>query len=169
MLAGGFEEEPGAAFGFIDPHFDQAGRGVVVRLGGNFVSRTQAFDQGLVVGVEFEQHVARRHEFLVVVVDSLQAGDVPDGADGGAADFAHALCDVVADREDLRALFIEQQVIVAEMRTAHVPVEILRFEVKRKDIGQNRVQNAGKILHILGAEAVLNIRLCRLWIADSYE
>ena len=39
------------------------------------------------------------------------------------------LGDVVGRREDLRRLLIEQKMIVAEMLTGYVPVEILGFQV----------------------------------------
>ena len=57
-------------------------------------------------------------EVGVVVVDALQARDVADRAERGAADLAHALGDVVGHGEDLVGLLVEQQVVVAEVRPA---------------------------------------------------
>src|SRR5579872_1447548 len=128
-LARGFEEEPRAAFSFIYPDFDHARGGVVVGFGRHFVGGAQAFDKGLVVGVELNEHVVRGDKLLIVVVDALQAGDMPDRADGSATDFTNALSDVVADGEDLRGLLVEEQMVIAEVRPAHMPVEVLGFEI----------------------------------------
>src|SRR6185437_4593348 len=37
--------------------------------------------------------------------------------------------------------------IVAEMRPTHMPVEVLRFEIQRKDIRQQSVQRSGDVFH----------------------
>ena len=42
ILSRRFEEEPGAALCLVDPDFDQAGGGIVVGLGGDFVRGSQA-------------------------------------------------------------------------------------------------------------------------------
>jgi len=42
-------------------------------------------------------------------------------------------------------VLVEHEVVVAEVRTAHVPVEILGFQVHREDIGQDRVERAGDV------------------------
>src|ERR1700678_270726 len=81
-----------------------------------------------------------------------------NGANRGAAHLADALGNADGNGEYLFALLVEQQVVVAEMRSAHVPVEILGFEIKRKKIGQQGVQNAGYILHLLGVEPVWDAR-----------
>lgn len=107
QLPRGFKEEPGAAFGLVDPDLNQASGGVVASLAGDLVGGSQAFNQGPVVGVKFEEHVAGGHKFLIVVDDALQLGNVTDGADGRAPDFANALGDIVGDFEDLSGLFIE--------------------------------------------------------------
>ncbi len=56
----------------------------------------------------------------------------------GAADLAHALGQWVGHGEDLIALLVEQQMVVAEVRTAHVPVEVLGLEVDGEGIGKQR-------------------------------
>src|SRR5579872_832539 len=88
-LARGFEEEPRAAFSFIYPDFDHARGGVVVGFGRHFVGGAKALDEGPVVGVELNEHVVRGDKLLIVIVNTLQASDVPDGADRCAADLAH--------------------------------------------------------------------------------
>jgi hypothetical protein len=47
-------------------------------------------------------------------------------------------------------MFVEKQVVVAEMLAAHVPVEVLGLEIEDKGVGNKRVQYAGKILYIFG-------------------
>src|SRR6185312_17352038 len=60
--------------------------------------------------------------------------------------------DHVGGSEELLALFVEQQVIVAEMWAAHVPVEVLRLDVEREGVGQDAVQGGGNVLGGVGAE-----------------
>ena len=74
-------------------------------------------------------HRAYDEGTAVLVGDALQAGDMADRAQGRAADLAYALGDGVGGGENLFALLVEQQVIIAEVRPGYVPVEILRFHV----------------------------------------
>ena len=37
--------------------------------------------------------------------------------------------------------------IVAEMRTGHVPMEVLRFQIKREHVREDHVERAGDIQH----------------------
>ena len=64
---------------------------------------------------------------------------MPDGPDGCAADFPHTLGNFVGHREELIAVIVEEQVVVAKMVTAHVPMEVLGFEIKTEDIREQRV------------------------------
>ena len=61
---------------------------------------------------------------------------MPDGFQRGAADFANTLGDHIGHGEQLAGLLIQQRVVVAKMRAAHVPVKILRLEVDGVHIGQ---------------------------------
>jgi hypothetical protein len=47
-------------------------------------------------------------------------------------------------------MFVEKQVVVAEMLPAHVPVEVFGLEIEGKGVGYERVQYAGKIVYIFG-------------------
>ena len=114
----------------------------------------QGFDQLSVVGVELEEHFQGVDEILVVIRDALQAGDVADGANGGAAELAHALGDRSVMAKNLRGLLVQQKVIVAEVRPAHVPVEVLGFHVEGEDIGQQCIEHAGQVPHIFRRKAV---------------
>src|SRR5262252_1284221 len=113
--AGRLEQEPGATFGLVDPVLDQAGAGHLVVLLANRVGLAQARGQ----------HIQRRDEVSVVVQDSLQAADVADRVQRSAADLADALGDGVGGRENLLALLVEEEMIVAEVGTGYMPMEIL--------------------------------------------
>jgi hypothetical protein len=58
----------------------------------------------------------RRDERGVVVENALQAADMADGPDRGAANLADALCRGIRGGQDLRRLIVEEQMIVTEMR-----------------------------------------------------
>jgi len=45
----------------------------------------------------------------------------------------------------LIALFIEQQVVIAEVRPAQMPVEVLRLQVEREHIRKQGVHGSGNI------------------------
>src|SRR5262249_1260151 len=77
---------------------------------------------------------------------------VPDRAQRRAADLAHALGKLVGSGENLLGLLVEQQVVVAEMRSAHVPMEVLRLHVEREHVGQNGVDGSGNGPDRLAAE-----------------
>src|SRR5260370_39122647 len=73
-------------------------------------------------------------------------GDAADRLDRKSANFSNSLGDLIRHGEKLVAMFVEQQVVVAEMRTAHVPVEIFRLQVEREHVRQNSVHGASNIL-----------------------
>jgi hypothetical protein len=56
------------------------------------------------------------------------------------------LGDVVGHREDLSTVLIEQEVVIAEERAAHVPVEVLRLNVKCKHVGEQFTKLARDLL-----------------------
>ena len=70
-----------------------------------------------------------------------------DRANGRAADLADAFGDVVGRCENLIAMLVEQEMIVAKMRAGHVPMEILGLQVKRKHVGEQNIQRAGEVVH----------------------
>ncbi|MNV93019.1 hypothetical protein D3C71_1876650 [compost metagenome] len=61
---------------------------------------------------------------------------MPDRTQRRAANLADAFRDGVRHGEELIALFIKQQVVIAEVRPAYVPVEILGFQIQREHVGQ---------------------------------
>src|SRR5581483_1419347 len=88
----------------------------------------------------------------VVVGQSLTARNVADRAKCRLADLAHALRNNVGRGKNLFGLLVEQQVVVAEMRSADVPVKILGFQVQRETVGEEAVESAGDIFRGIGAE-----------------
>src|ERR1700730_5767884 len=98
-LASSLVQKPGTSLGLVDPDFDQAGGGNVAM----FVADVVRFAQ-------------TRGEFLVL--HALHAADMPDGLERGSTDLAYPLGDGIGHREQLIRLFIEQQMVVTEVRAA---------------------------------------------------
>jgi len=161
-LAGDLEEEPTPALRLIDPAFEKTGSGDVARFIAQRVDRAHAENQSLFIFVQLADHVLRRDEVGIVVGYALQAGDMADGADRGPADFAHALGNVVCHGEDLVAVVVEEQMVIAKMRAAHVPVEVFGLQVEAENIGEKCIERAGDVLHGLGAEVGGSIQRCLL-------
>src|ERR1700756_4438730 len=107
--AGRLEQEPGPPLGLVDPVLDQAGAGHVLVLVANRVGLAQARRQLLVIVAQFGEHIQRGDEVGVVVQHTLQAADMADRAQRGAADLADPLGDVVGGRENLLGLLVEQE------------------------------------------------------------
>ena len=126
-MPGRFVKKPAAPLGLVDPIFQQAGARDVVLLVAERVHMPHLADDQTVVMQQFRQHVGRRDLVDVVVSDALQATDVPDRPDRRAAELAHALRDGVGRAENLRGLLVQQQVIVAEVRSRDVPVKNSSF------------------------------------------
>ena len=78
--------------------------------------------------------------------------NVAYGSQRGTSDLACALSDFVGDRKDLVRLFIQQQMVVTELSTGHVPVEILRLYIKAERVGQQLPQHVRNIAHRLAAQ-----------------
>ena len=69
-----------------------------------------------------------------------------NGLERGPAHLADALGDRVGHCENLVGLFIKQQMVVAEVRPAHVPVEILSLQVKREHVRQDGVHRRRDVI-----------------------
>src|SRR5208282_4698604 len=132
----GFEQEPGTAFGFVDPDLDQAGARDVTALITKRVCLQHLLDDSPVILQQLRQHVAWRNLLGIVILDVLEAADVPDRLDGLAAELTHALRDDVRRTEDLCRLIVEQQVVIAKMWARHVPMKIFRLEIEGEHVGQ---------------------------------
>src|SRR5215472_13940618 len=112
--AAGFIKEPGAPLGFVDPVLDQARARHVAMLVAHIVGHAHPRHEVLVVLAQFGEHVEGIDIGRVIVLDPLQLGDMADGANGGPADLADTLGDVVRGAIDLVGMLVQQQVIVAE-------------------------------------------------------
>ena len=54
----------------------------------------------------------------------------------GSANLAGPLGDIVRHREDLLRLLVQQEVVITEVSTAHMPMKILGFHVEGKHVGK---------------------------------
>jgi hypothetical protein len=149
LSASCLKEEPNAALALIDPIFEEAGGGNIACFITDCVDRSHARNQGLLVLAKLTQHVFWSYILCIVVRDAPQTSDVPDGTDGGSTNLTNALGDIVSHVEDLIAVFVEQKVVIPEVRTAHMPMEVLGFEVESKRIRKQGVQCSSKILDCL--------------------
>src|ERR1700722_2936024 len=109
----------------VDPVLDQARGGDVAIPVAEGVYGSQAARQLLIVFSKLHEHVAGGDVLPVVVADPLKSGDVPDRTQGRAPDLSDTLGNRVGCGEYLRTLFVQQQMIIAEMRPRGVPMEIL--------------------------------------------
>src|SRR5258707_14472171 len=66
----------------------------------------------------------------------LEAADVADRLYCRGAEFPQARRNGVGRGQDLCRLLVEQQMVITEMRTRHVPMEVLGFEIDREHVGQ---------------------------------
>src|SRR5690242_21636662 len=75
-----------------------------------------------------------------------------DRAQGGASNLADALRNRVGHRKKLIRLFVQQQMIIAEMRSAHMPMEVLGFQVQHEYVRKDPVQRTRDVLGCLGLQ-----------------
>jgi hypothetical protein len=107
-----------------------------------------------IVGQQTLDHLLGRDVVVVVVLDSLQLGDVTNAADGGAADAAHTLGEDVDRRENLFSLIVKEQMVIAKVRAGHVPVEVLGLGVERVRISDDGIYGFNNGLDLLGFKSV---------------
>ncbi len=62
-----------------------------------------------------------------------------------SAKLSDSLGDWIRHRKKLIGVLVEEQMVIAEMWTAHVPVEIFRLHVKREHIGENGIHRAAYV------------------------
>ncbi len=103
-----------------------------------------------IVFPQLRQHVQGINIFCVIIKDALNPGDMPNGSECRPPNFAHALCYRVSHRVKLIRVFVQQQVAIAKMRAAHMPVKILGFNVECKDIGENGIHCASDVFRGFG-------------------
>jgi hypothetical protein len=106
---------------------------------------------------ELTQHVRWVHKLRVVVRNALQTRDVTDGTDGGSADLTNTLGDVIRHGEELIAVVIEQMV-VAKMWSAHMPMKVLRLDISGKYICKQGIECSRISLTALGSRSLATVR-----------
>src|SRR5690606_14107104 len=79
------------------------------------------------------------------VVYPLQPGYLSYRSYGQPPELPHPLRDRIGHGEDLVGLLVQEKMVVAEVRPAHVPVEVLGLEVECEDVGQNEVHRRGHV------------------------
>ena len=139
----GFKEEPGASLGFVDPNLEQAGGGDIVMFVAKLVRFPHPPRQLAVVLAQLRQHIERLDVFRVVVFDPLHPAYLARRTQGRTTDFADALGHRIGHGKELVGLLVEEEMVIAKMRPAHVPVEIFRLHVDREDVGEERIHRSG--------------------------
>jgi hypothetical protein len=129
----------------VNPVLEQACGGNIARVVAKSVNSSHVKHQRLLVLTKLAQHVGWRHKFGVIVEKSLQTPDLPYRPDGCATDLSDPFGDVIGHREDLIAVIVEEEMKVTKMWSAHMPVEVLRLEIERKEIGKKSVERTSYV------------------------
>jgi hypothetical protein len=87
-----------------------------------------------VVVRQLGEHVQWLDVFSIVIEHSLSTRDLSDRMQGEAPDLANAFRDDVGHGEELLGVFIEKQMIIAEVMPAHMPMKIFRFQIQREHV-----------------------------------
>src|SRR5215813_15068167 len=140
---GCLKQKPDSLFGLVDKILEDACRRSVVILICYLVGLAHAYRERLVVLHQFAQHIGWRDKVGVVVVNPLEFGNVPDRAEGGTTDLSYPFGKLVRHRKNLVAVIVEQQMVIAKMRAADMPMKILCLQIKRKRIGDEWIEGCG--------------------------
>src|SRR5262245_17190280 len=103
------------------------------------VRLAEAGGKSFVVVCQLGKHVQRLDVLGIIIEYALSPRDLSDRMQGEAPDLSNAFGNDVGHREKLVAEFIEKQMIIAKVMAAHVPVEILRLQIKRENVRQDRI------------------------------
>src|SRR6201998_694320 len=101
------------------------------------------------VFMKLGQHALCSYEVPIVVRNSLEPRNVADGAVRGSANLPGALGCFVGYREYLVSVVIEKQMIIAKVRSAHMPMKILRFQIEAEHICEQRIQRPRDVFNCL--------------------
>ncbi len=151
-----FEEEPNTTLGLIDPVLKETRSGNVACIVAKTVHCAHAQNQSLIILSKFTQHIGRVNIIRVIVRDALETSNVSDGTYRRSTDLPYAFSDLIGDVNDLIRVFIEEKMVVAKMRSAHVPMEVLCLQVKGEHVREESVESSGDVLDCLK----LNICWC---------
>src|ERR1700729_2042013 len=77
---------------------------------------------------------------------------IADGMESCAANLPSPLGDFICHGEKLVAVLVQQEMIIPEVPSAHVPVEILCFQVQREDVRQQFTECARYLRNSVAAE-----------------
>ena len=80
------------------------------------------------------------------------SGDIADGAQRGSVNLARPFCDIVCHSENLLRLFVQEQMVVTKVMPAHVPMEVLRLQIKGEYIGQQLAECIRNLHYAVVAE-----------------
>jgi hypothetical protein len=97
--AAGFEQEPGAPFGFIYPDLDETRRRDVTVLVAHAVDFAQTSSKPLVVLAKLGEHVGGLDVDSIVVEHALRSGNVTYGAQCQTTDLPNTFGDSIRHRE----------------------------------------------------------------------
>jgi hypothetical protein len=158
------EQEPFAALGLVDGHFEQAGGRHILILVADLVRGPLSLRQMDIVLHQLFYHLRWGDEVFVIVFDRLQLADMADGADRCAAYAPDALSYDVDCGEDLVGVLVEEQMVVAEVRACQMPVEVLRFYIQSKQVRNQRVKRLCDLLDALWLQICDRCQLRRGWI-----
>ena len=78
---------------------------------------THACHELLVVVSQLSKHIQRGNVIRVIVLEPLQATYMSDRTQRCAADLAHTLGNIIRGAKNLFPVLIQQQMIIAKMRT----------------------------------------------------
>ena len=107
----------------------------------------------LIIDAQFCKHLLRTELYGVVVFQTLVSGDVADGMKRIPADLTSPLGNLVRHRKDLRRVFVQQNMVITEVWTAHVPMEVFRLNVKHEHIRQQLPEATGYLCDCILAES----------------
>jgi hypothetical protein len=128
----GFEKKPSTTLRLVDPVLEKTCRSNVVGIVAKAVYSAHAQIQRLLILFKLAQHVGGFNVIRIIIRNPLKAGDVSDGPYRHSTNLPHAFGNFIGHGKDLICVLIEKQMVVAKVRSAHVPVEVLRLQVKRE-------------------------------------
>src|ERR1700730_13324598 len=147
LVPAALKEKPSALLGFVDPVLQQACGGHVPCLVTKRMYLAHVPRQHRIVVAELGYHVEWFNVFSIVVCDALETRDLPDRVKGCAADLPRSFGNGIRHGENLLALVIEHQMIVPEVWTRHMPMEILGFEIQRKHVREEQHQCSRNVMN----------------------
>jgi hypothetical protein len=83
-----------------------------------------------------------------------------------AANFANALGNLVGGGEDLVSLLVEEEVVIAEVRTRDVPMKVLGLEIEREHVGKKLIERCGDVAPGVGAKVGRGLQRRRAALLD---